>query len=101
MLEIRVLVDDIDYDSVVELLAPLAAEKMEAKGGVLGLLGRNSESLTGIVRQVLKSMSQEKKDEFLLQLLEEKKDTVLGKANKVAAKTGVGVKVLDISGRRL
>ena len=101
MIEVRVLLDDIDYDSVVELIAPLAAEKLTAKGGVLGLLGRNTENLSGVVRQVLKTMSQEKKDEFLLQLLEEKKDVVVSKANKFAAKKGAGVKVLDISGRRV
>jgi len=101
MIEVRVLVDDIDYDSLVDLIAPLAAEKLTAKGGVLGLLGRNSDNISGVVRQVLKTMSQEKKDEFLLQLLEEKKDVVLTKANKMAAKKGAGVKVLDISARRL
>ena len=101
MIEVRVLLDDIDYDSLVELIAPLAAEKLEAKGGVLGLLGRNKDGITGVVRQMLKTMSQEKKDEFLLQLLEEKKELVVGKANKFAAKKGAGVKVLDISGRRV
>ena len=89
MIEVRVLVDDIDYDSLVDLIAPLAAEKLTAKGGVLGLLGRNSDNISGVVRQVLKTMSQEKKD------------VVLTKANKMAAKKGAGVKVLDISARRL
>ena len=101
MLEVRILLDDIDDDSLVELLLPLAAEKLEAKGGFLALIGRNKEGLHGVARQMLKSMSQEKRDEFLLQLLQEKKSLFLGKANEKAAEKGIGVKVLDLSAKRV
>ena len=38
MLELRILVDDIDYDSIAEYLIPAVAEKLrrEEKGGILG-----------------------------------------------------------------
>ena len=38
MLELKILIDDIDYNSVTELLVPLLAEKLEkdGKGGILG-----------------------------------------------------------------
>ena len=38
MLELRILVDNIDYDSIAEYLIPVVAEKLrrEDKGGILG-----------------------------------------------------------------
>ena len=101
MIELRVLIDEIDYDSLVDLLVPLAAEKLEEKGGFLALLGHNKDGLTGMARHMLKTMSQEKRDEFVLQLLKDKKGLILRKANEKAAQTGVGVKVLDLDGRRI
>ena len=100
MIEVKLLLDEIDYDALVEWIAPLAAEKMEAKGGVLGLLGRNKDGLTGVARHLLKTMSQAKRDEFLLQLLEEKKGILLTKANEKSATEKLGVKVIDITARK-
>ena len=99
MIELRIVLDEIDYDCLAELLLPLIAEKMEQKGGILALLGKNKDGLTGMARQLLKSMSQEKKDEFLLQLLAEKKGLILQKANDKAESMNAGVKVIDLNGR--
>ena len=101
MIELRVLIDEIDYDSLVELLLPLAAEKLEEKGGFLAMLGRNREGMSGVARQLLKSMSQEKRDEFLLQLLQDKKALALRKANETADRLGAGVSIADISARKI
>ena len=101
MIEVRILLDDIDYDSLVELILPLAAEKLEEKGGLMALLGRNKDGMAGVARHLLKTMSQEKRDEFLLQLLQEKKALVLKKANEKANQLGAGVTVADISARKV
>lgn len=101
MIEVRILLDDIDYDALVELLLPLIAEKLEEKGGIMALLGRNKDGMAGVARQLLKTMSQEKRDEFLLQLLQEKKMPVLKKANEKAADLRAGVTVKDISARKV
>ena len=96
MIEVRLVLDEIDYD-----LLPLAADKMEEKGGVLGLLGRNREGLGGVARHLLKTMSQEKRDELLLQLLNEKKQLILTKANQKAAEEMLGVRILDASAQKI
>ena len=101
MIEVKIVLDDIDYDQLVEWIAPLVAEKLEAKGGVLGLLGRNREGMTGVARQLLKTMSQEKRDEFLLQLLEEKKGLILQKANEKSQKEGLGVKAISLTAKKI
>ena len=101
MFEVKILVDEIDYDALVDWIAPLAAEKMEEKGGVLGLLGRNREGLTGVARQLLKTMSQEKRDEFLLQLLMEKKELIIQKANEKCQSEGLGVRAIDLTVKKI
>ena len=97
MIEVSILLDDIDYEALVELLLPLVAEKLEAKGGFMALLGRNKDGMAGVARQLLKTMSQEKRDEFLLQLLQEKKELALKIANKKADQLRAGVTIKDIS----
>ena len=101
MFEVKILVDEIDYDALVDWIAPLAAEKMEEKGGVLGLLGRNREGLIGVARQLLKTMSQEKRDEFLLQLLMEKKELIIQKANEKSQSEELGVRAIDLTVKKI
>ncbi len=101
MIELKILLDDIDYDALAEYLLPLVAEKLEDRGGILSLLGRNSDNLLPLARQMLSAMSPEKKDEILLQLLSEKKESLLRRANEKARREGVGVKIIDISGHKL
>ena len=53
MIELKVLIDDVDYDSVAEFLIPLLAESMgrEQKGGILGgVLAGNPEMITSMAR---------------------------------------------------
>ena len=49
MLELRILVDDIDYDSIAEYLIPAVAEKLrrEEKGGILGNVLAGNPDVTG------------------------------------------------------
>ena len=101
MIEVRILLDDIDYDALAELLLPLIAEKLEEKGGFMALLGRNKDGMAGVARHLLKTMSQEKRDEFLLQLLQEKKSLVLKKANEKAAQLRTGVRIADVSANKV
>lgn len=72
MLELRILVDNIDYDSIAEYLIPVVAEKLrrEDKGGILGsVLAGNPDMAAGMARTLLGAMSQEQKDRLLVQLV--------------------------------
>lgn len=72
MLELRILVDDIDYDSIAEYLIPAVAERLrrEEKGGILGnVLAGNPDVAASVARTVLGTMSQEQKDQLLVQLV--------------------------------
>ena len=68
MIELKILIDEIDYDSVADFLVPLLVEKLkkEDKTGLFGsMLSGNSAMASNMARSLLKKMPQEKKDELV------------------------------------
>ena len=56
MIELKVLIDDLNYDSIAEYLIPALAESMarDQKGGILGgVLANNPDMLTSMARTLL------------------------------------------------
>ena len=95
MIELKILLDEVDYRSLSEVLIPALAESMAKDGGVLGgMLSQNKELAASMARTVLDKMPQEKKDELLVQLLNRNRDKLLEKyahfknvlAQKIAAR---------------
>ena len=104
MIELKILVDDIDYNSLTELLVPLLAEKLEkyGKGGILGgVLSGNRGMAVSMARTLLNTMPQEKKDELVVQLLTRNRDKLLQKGRALAAKNGVRLRLCDIAAKKL
>ena len=93
MIELKILIDDVDYDSVAELLIPLLAESMgrEQKGSILGGV---------LARTLLHTMTQDKRDELLVQLVNKNRDKLLEKGRKAAEEKGVGVRLCDVTARK-
>lgn len=103
MLELKILIDELDYDSVAELLVPALAESMaqDRKNGILGgVLSNNQEMLTSMARTLLHTMSQDKRDELLVQLINKNRDKLLEKGRAAAAQKGVQVKLCDVTARK-
>ena len=100
MIELKVLIDDVDYDSVAEFLIPLLAESMgrEQKGGILG--GVLAERITSMARKLLHTMTQDKRDELLVQLVNKNRDKLLEKGRKAAEEKGIGVRLCDVTARK-
>lgn len=101
MIEVRITLDEIDYNELAEVLVPYIAEHMEKKGGVAGLLGRKPGAMTLMARQALKTMSQKKKDEYVLKMLSDHKSTVLKKLNGSVKNYVSGVRIADVQAYRL
>ncbi len=104
MLELKILIDDIDYNSVSELLVPLLAEKLEkdGKGGILGgVLAGNPEMAVSMARTLLSAMPQQKKDELVVQLVTKNRDKLLQKGRELAARHGVHLQLCDVSAKKL
>ena len=90
MIELKILLDEVDYRSLSEVLIPALAESMAKDGGVLGgMLSQNKELAASMARTVLDKMPQEKKDELLVQLLNRNRDKLLEKGRTLAAEKGV------------
>lgn len=104
MLELKILIDDVDYNSLTELLVPLLAEKLEkdGKGGILGgVLTGNPDMAVGVARTLLNTMPQDKKDELVVQLITKNRDKLLQKGRELAAKNGVRLQLCDIAAKKL
>ncbi len=101
MIEVKILVDCIDYDSVVDLLMPVVGDKLQAKGGIVGKIGGKEEKLTKLTHKLLGKVSQEKKDQTIVDLATKKKAMIMEKAAAVAEKQGVGVQICDIDIRKI
>ena len=104
MLELKILIDDIDYNSVTELLVPLLAEKLEkdGKGGILGnVLAGNTNMAVSMARTLLNTMPQEKKDELVVQLVTKNRDKLLQKGRELAARHGVHLQLCDVAAKKI
>ena len=101
MIEVRITLDEIDYDELAEYMIPYIAEKMEKKGGVAALMSRKPGAMTAMARQFLKTMNQKKKDEFVLKMLMDNKSTVLKKLNGSIREYVSGVRIQDVAAYRL
>ena len=104
MIELKILIDEIDYDSVADFLVPLLVEKLkkEDKTGLFGsMLSGNSVMTSNMARGLLEKMPQEKKDELVVQLLTKNRDKLLETGRTAAAKNGIRLQICDVSARKL
>ena len=97
MLELRILVDDIDYDSIAEYLIPAVAEELRRGGTAAG----NPDVAASVARTVLGTMSQEQKDQLLVQLVTKNREKLLDKGNQAVRSRGIGVQLCDVAVRKL
>ena len=100
MIELKILVDDIDYNSLTELLVPLLAEKLE-KDGKGGILGGVLSGNRGMAVTLLNTMPQAKKDELVVQLINKNRDKLLQKGRALAAKNGVRLQLCDVAAKKI
>ena len=101
MVEVKLLIDHIDYDSLVDLLMPLVVDSLQAKGGIVGKIGSKEGKLAKMAHKLLGRMSQEKKDGKLVDLAAKKRDVIIEKLSDAAEKKGIGVQICDISVRKI
>mgnify|MGYP004464372201 CR=1 FL=1 len=98
MIELKLLVDEVDYDSLAETLLPLVQDKLRDSGG---MLSGSPEMAAAMARTALRAMSQEKKDELLVQLVTKNRDKLLQKGGELAEKNGIKLHLYDVSARRI
>lgn len=102
MLEVKILISDLDYDGVVELAAPLVAEKLSQKGGLMGRLAGSIDGLKKLIyNKYLAGKTQEERDQLAAELVTKNQKLLMEKAAELAEKNGIRVQVREISLRKL
>ncbi len=104
MIELKILIDEIDYDSVADFLVPLLVEKLkkEDRAGLFGsVLSGNSAMASNMARGLLEKLPQEKKDELVVQLLTKNRDKLLETGRTAAAKNGIRLQICDVSAKKI
>ena len=104
MIELKILIDEIDYDSVADFLVPLLVEKLkkEDRTGLFGsVLSGNSAMASNMARGLLEKLPQEKKDELVVQLLTKNRDKLLETGRTAAAKNGIRLQICDVSAKKI
>ena len=100
MFEIKILVDELDYDSLADVLVPLVARSMREHegGGVLReVLAKNPDTATSLAHTVLSRMSPEKKEELVMQLVAKYRENILRAGRSALEKNGLKAQLCDIS----
>ncbi len=102
MLEVKILISDLDYDGVVELAAPLVAEKLSQKGGLMGRLAGSIDGLKKLIyNKYLAGKTQEERDQLAAELVTKNQKLLMEKATELAEKNGIRIQVREISLRKL
>ena len=104
MIELKILIDEIDYDSVADFLVPLLVEKLkkEDRTGLFGsVLSSNSAMASNMARGLLEKLPQEKKDELVVQLLTKNRDKLLETGRTAAAENGIRLQICDVSAKKI
>ena len=59
MLEVKILLSDLDYDDVADLVVPLVSDRWAAKGGLIGKIAGKKEELERIISEFNQGLSPE------------------------------------------
>ena len=97
-MEIRIKIDDIDYDALADLMMPMLLEQLSNdKDDVVTRLMLLSQGFTeSTVKKILSKMPQQKKDEMLVRLINKNKPKIMGLFMDMAASKGIRLSVTDV-----
>ena len=103
MIEIKINIDDIDYGSLAEVILPLMKEK--AANGELPVWAKLAFISGGMncdaVRKIIDKIPNNKKEEFIVNLLNGKKDKTAEFLEKIAENNGLNMKIQNLEIRKV
>ncbi len=101
-MEIKINIDDIDYDSLAELMMPMLLDHMSSDNeDLMSRLMLLSQGFTAsTVRAILSKMSQEKKDELLIRMINRNKPRIMQFITDMASSQGIRMTVNDVEAKK-
>ncbi len=96
-MEIRIIVDEINYSDIVEKCLPLVRDKLKEKEGTLPKVVLGVANLPpSMAAAMLDKLPQETKDEVAALLINKNKDKLIEKAEEYASKNDIALKISDL-----
>ncbi len=96
-MEIRIIVDEINYSDVVTKCLPLVRDKLKDKDGTLPKVISGLANLPpSMAAAMLEALPQETKDEVAALLINKNKERLIAKAEEYAAKNDIALKISDL-----
>ena len=99
MIELKLKIEDIDYDSLADILAPALKDRIDSSefpawARLLFLAGGMDGQA---FKKILSRVPSDAIDEFVVKLLNEKRDRAAVVLEDLAASKGVKIKISDVS----
>lgn len=96
-MEIRIIVDEINYSDVVTKCLPLVRDKLKEKEGTLPKVVSGLANLPpSMAAAMLDKLPKETKDEVAALLINKNKDKLIETAEGYAAKNNIALKISDL-----
>lgn len=98
MLEIKLCVDDVDYEALLDCLAPFIGDALKEKGGIAALAGKKPNFLRDMGKLFLKAKGSTGAEEMIVQLARNNNELCTEKIEGLATKNGIKlhVRTLDV-----
>ena len=99
MIELKLKIESIDYDSIADILAPALKDRIDSSefpawARLLFLAGGMDGSA---FKKILSRVPSESIDEFVVKLLNDKSDKAASVIEDLAATKGIKIKISDVS----
>ncbi len=94
MLQLQLTLDDLDFDALVEQFLPQLTDQFRASGNPIGMLLSNGMT-AGMAKNVLHTLSPEKKEQLLADMINANQSKISAKIEKTARNNGVYVRVVS------
>ena len=103
MIQLNITIEDIDYGSVAEFLAP-AFEDQYQNGDLPGwarLLLVAGGSTAETVRKIVEKIPDDKKEDMIVRVVNYKTERTARKLEEIAAKRGIRIRIGDVGARKV
>lgn len=97
MFELRIVVDDIDYENAADGLIPLLAQQLEKENSnpLTRAFVSSKNAVAGAIKAILRMMTQKQKDELVIKCFESNKQKLITAVEREAQKRNVEIKIKD------
>lgn len=94
MIELKLTLDELDYDALVDRFLPVLTEHLRASGNPVGMLLSNGMSAS-MAKGILHGLSKEKKEQLAVDLLNGNKSKIIAALEHAAGQQGFQLHICD------